>query len=263
MEQLLSITPLVKARFETPLTGCAPYTAIFKNTSDGGQRFSWDFGDGSGSTAANPVHDFAAGTYTVKLITVDSSTCNIADTAAVTITVSAKPRADFSHTPLIPETNKPVVFSNASSGAVRYKWVFGDGDSIVVNTVENLLHQYNETNTFNARLIAYNQNGCTDTATHAVSVTVQPLVGVPNAFTPGRFGKNSVLRVEGFGIKKMTFRIYNRWGQKIFETNDRNEGWDGTFNRTPQPMEVYVYTLSVEFFDGKRLSRQGDVTLIR
>jgi gliding motility-associated-like protein len=69
--------------------------------------------------------------------------------------------------------------------------------------------------------------------------------------------------VEGFGIAKMTWRIYNRWGQVVYETGDRKGGWDGTFRGQPQPMDVYAYTLDVEFSDGTKTKKTGDITLIR
>jgi gliding motility-associated-like protein len=264
VELEVRLDPLVKAQFETPLAGCALYKAVFTNTSQAGQRFIWDFGDGSSSSEINPVHDYPVGTYSVRLIAIDSSTCNIIDTSAtITITVSPKPVAALNHSPLIPEANKPVIFFNNSTGANKYKWEFGDGESAIKFSVDTIAHQYNVTGTYNARLIAFNAAGCTDTAYHEVSVLINPLLDVPNAFTPGRFGKNSMLKVEGFGIKTMTFSIYNRWGQKVFETNNRSEGWDGTFNGVPQPMDVYVYTLSVDFIDGKKIEKQGDITLIR
>ena len=263
VEQQLSITPLVKAQFETPLSGCEPYLAVFKNTSQGGQQFTWDFGDGTISTATNPVHDYTVGTYQVKLIAIDSSTCNIVDTSIITITVSSRPVALINHSPLTPVVNKPVIFYNYSTGAIKFKWKFGDGDSAITFLPDAIPHQYNETNTFDVHLIAFNAAGCTDTVHHQVNTLINPLLDVPNAFTPGRFGKNSVLKVEGFGIKTITFSIYNRWGQKVFETHNRSEGWDGTFYGKPQPMDVYVYTLNVEFTDGNKIKKQGDITLIR
>jgi gliding motility-associated-like protein len=129
--------------------------------------------------------------------------------------------------------------------------------------MDTTIHQYNSTGTFLACLITYNQYDCTDTICKPVDAQIVPLLDVPNAFTPGRFGKNSVVRVEGFGINRMIFRIYNRWGQKVFESNDRRLGWDGNFNGKPQPMEVYAYVLDVEFYDGTRTRKTGDITLIR
>ncbi|MFZ6023109.1 MAG: PKD domain-containing protein [Bacteroidota bacterium] len=264
VEQEMRIAPLVIARFETPPIGCAPYKAVFKNVSQAGQQFIWNFGDGTGSSEINPVHDFSVGSYNVRLIAIDSSTCNLIDSSAITIiTVSPKPVAAISHSPFIPEPNKQVIFTNNSTGANKFEWEFGDGESAVRFSVDTIAHQYNETGTYNARLIAFNTAGCTDTAYHAVSVLINPLLDVPNAFTPGQLGKNGILKVEGFGIGKMTFRIFNRWGQKVFETNNRSEGWDGTFNGVPQPMDVYVYTLNVDFTDGRKITKQGDITLIR
>jgi len=86
---------------------------------------------------------------------------------------------------------------------------------------------------------------------------------VPNAFTPNTNDGNSIVYVRGFGISKMKFIIWNRWGQKVFETNNRLQGWDGRYKGVIQPMDVYAYTLDVEFFDGTKTTKKGDITLIR
>ncbi len=262
--QALSVSPLVKAQFITPAAGCVPYNAVFTNTSLAGEQFFWNFGDGTTSTDVNPVHLYAnIGTYTIKLIAIDSNTCNIIDSTSTSITVSNKPHAAFTTTPIPPIANTPNVFYNSSTGAVLYKWFFGDGDSAVRTTTDTVIHQYNNTGTFNACLVVYNQYGCPDTACTAVETIVNPLFDVPNAFTPGRFGENAIVKVRGFGIAKLSFKIYNRWGQKVFESNDQNLGWDGTFKGIPQPVDVYAYTVDIEFSDGKRATKKGDITLIR
>ena len=260
----LRVSPLVKAQFIVPTPACAPFNAVFNNTSLAGETFFWDFGDGTTSTATNPVHLYPnVGSYRVKLVARDPNTCNLIDSTEQTINVNIKPTANFVHAPTTPEANKPVVFTNLSTGGTRYKWLFGDGDSTIKTSMDTTLHQYNATGIYNVCLITYNQYNCTDTICRTVEATVIPLLDVPNAFTPGRFGKNSIVRVEGFGINRMMFRIYNRWGQKVFESNDRRLGWDGTFNGKAQPMEVYAYVLDVEFSDGTRTRKTGDITLIR
>ena len=76
----LRVASILKAQFETPPTGCAPYNAVFDNTSVGGQNFVWDFGDGTTSTDAYPTHLYAnPGTYTIKLSATDNLTCNPTD----------------------------------------------------------------------------------------------------------------------------------------------------------------------------------------
>jgi gliding motility-associated-like protein len=129
--------------------------------------------------------------------------------------------------------------------------------------MDTVYHQYNVTGIYQACLVTYNQYGCTDTICKPVQAIITPLLDVPNAFTPGRFGKNSVIRVEGFGIARMSWKIYNRWGQAVFESADFKHGWDGTYKGQLQPMDVYAYTLDVEFTDGTKTRKTGDITLIR
>lgn len=265
VKKTISIAPLVVANFTTPSAGCAPYTAQFTNTSVAGQTFLWDFGDGSGSGASNPSHVYTnAGTYTITLIAQDPNTCNLSDTARFTITVYNNPLAGFSFTPNPPLENTPTTFTNLSSpDAVRFKWYFGDGDSLITSSRTNVVHQYNASGTFTACLVALNNAGCRDSTCQTVRTLVAAQVDVPNAFTPNSGDVNSRVFVQGFGITKMTFTIWNRWGQKVFETHDKNVGWDGKYKGVLQPMDVYAYTLEVEFFDGKRTTKKGDITLIR
>jgi gliding motility-associated-like protein len=96
-----------------------------------------------------------------------------------------------------------------------------------------------------------------------VSTIIVPALDVPNAFTPNSNDVNSIVKVAGFGIAKMHFTIYNRWGQKVFETGNPSEGWNGRVKGAVQPMDVYAYTLEVEFFDGTKANKKGDITLIR
>ncbi|HEV8285151.1 MAG TPA: PKD domain-containing protein [Chitinophagaceae bacterium] len=261
----LRVAALVKAQFTTPPAGCAPYNAAFTNTSLAGQTFQWDFGDGSTSTAINPTHLYTTpGNYTITLIANDPGTCNLSDTTRLTIIVQTNPTADFSFSPNQPMENTPTTFTNqSSSDAIRFIWRFGDGDTLLTTSRAAVSHQYNATGSFNACLIAFNTAGCSDTICKQVSALVVPAVDVPNAFTPLSGDINGKVFVRGFGISKMRFIIWNRWGQKVFETNDRNIGWDGKFKGAFQPMDVYAYTLDVEFFDGKRATRKGDITLIR
>jgi gliding motility-associated-like protein len=265
LSDTLRIAPLVKAQFSTPSGGCAPYNAQFNNTSLAGQQFFWNFGDGSPViNQFSPSHLYAdTGSYTITLTVIDSATCNIIDSTFQTISVHSRPQALFSDQPVPPQANKPTIFFNNSSGAIQFNWLFGDGDSTIKFNTDTVMHQYQKTGTFQACLVAINQFGCTDTACLPVQTIVNPLLDVPNAFTPGRFGQNAIIKVQGFGISSMIFRIYNRWGQVVFETNDPNQGWDGTFKGNPQPMDVYTYTLDAIFADGTKTTRKGDITLIR
>lgn len=261
----ISIAPNVVADFDTPDTGCVPYLASFTNTSIAGQSFEWSFGDGGTSTLQSPTHLYTnPGTYTIRLIAIDPNTCNVRDTTFQTITVIPNPTANFSTAPIPPTENTPTTFTNLSSAdAVRFKWLFGDGQELETTSRLPVQHQYVATGTYNACLIAINSSGCADTTCLPVEALVVAQVDVPNAFTPNSNDINNKIIVRGFGIVKMKFTIYNRWGQKVFESASLNSGWDGKFKGVLQPMDVYAYTLEVEFFDGTRASKKGDITLIR
>lgn len=255
------LSPQVQALFSTPPAGCVPYTADFVNNSLGGLNFFWDFGDGGTSTMDNPSHLYPnPGTYVVKLLAYDSSSCNKIDSTSFSITVSSIPFASFSYNPNPPQENKFTKFVNQSIGATKYLWDFGDGDTSVE---VNPSHIFPATATYKVCLNAANAAGCVDDTCVDVRAIIVPLVDVPSAFTPGRFGINSRIKVEGFGISQMHWVIYNRWGQKIYETDNRKSAWDGTFNGKLQPVDVYVYTLDVTFSDGKKYRKTGDITLLR
>ncbi|MBU3713767.1 MAG: PKD domain-containing protein [Ferruginibacter sp.] len=257
----VKVDPLVKAKFSTPTAGCAPYTANFINQS-GTSDVTWLFDDGTRTNTENPSKTYSIpGTYRVRLIARDPNTCNKADTSEfVTIVVSGKPRAEFTWQPNPPISNTPTNFTNLSTGAVKYEWDFGDGTS---SSATDPSHQYTATGTFSVRLVAINQFNCTDTFRLTVQTLVSPLLDIPNAFTPGKFGPNSTINIKAFGISRLEWRIYNRWGQLVFQTNDLKIGWDGKFKGKDQPMDVYTYTLEAEFTDGKKVNKTGDISLLR
>ncbi|MBX9781613.1 MAG: PKD domain-containing protein [Chitinophagaceae bacterium] len=266
--QQLRIAPNVTARFQTPAVGCVPYNAVFTNTSIAGQTFRWDFGDGSTLTTnsnGNITHLYNnSGSYTVKLVAIDPATCNISDSTTFTLSVRANPRSGFVYNPNPTLPNSPINFVNQSFGGTRYQWRFGDGDSL--NTIlrdTTVKHLYNATGTFNACLVAYNDAGCSDTSCQSLNITIVPGFDVPNAFTPNGDGVNDKIYVRGFGIAKMTWRIYNRWGQTVYVGTNPSEGWDGTFNGKLQPQEVYHYTVQIEFSNKEKATKKGDITLLR
>ncbi|MDB5192416.1 MAG: hypothetical protein JWQ96_1979 [Segetibacter sp.] len=259
----IRISPNVDAEFVTPRTGCAPYNAVFNNTSAGGQQFFWNFGDGATSTSSSPTHLYPSpGTYTVRLTAIDSATCNIIDSTSFTITVSGIPVASFNYLPNPPQENTPVEFFNSSIGASRYTWRFGDGDTLNTTSTEPVKHTFNETRLYNTCLVATNIAGCADTTCLDVQARIIPLLDVPNAFTPNGDGINDKVFVRGFGITKMNWMIFNRWGAMVFQTADRTQGWDGMYKGALQPKEVYHYVLDVEFGDGTKYQKKGDITLL-
>lgn len=103
------------------------------------------------------------------------------------------------------------------------------------------------------------------TNTYTVFIDPQTSVDVPTAFTPNGDGVNDFIFPDGWGIKTLHyFKIFNRWGQLLFETTELKTGWDGTFNGVPQNMDTYVYQVSVEtYLPEKPLQKTSSFKLIR
>ncbi len=83
------------------------------------------------------------------------------------------------------------------------------------------------------------------------------------AFSPNGDGKNDVWKVQGRCIKEIEVRIYNRWGEKVYESYNAQESWDGTYRGKPLDTDVYVYVINVTMQDGTTKIIKGDITLLR
>jgi gliding motility-associated-like protein len=198
------------------------------------------------------------------MIATDTGTCNKVDSTTFTIVVSPNPKSSFVYAPNPPITNTPVAFTNNSTGGILYKWYFGDGDSIITTLqTPPVSHTYNASKTFNACLLVSNSYNCIDTSCQTVVASIVPVLEIPTAFTPNGDGVNDMIHVKAFGVAKLEWRIYNRWGKVVFISYDKDYGWDGRYNGAVQPQDVYNYTIKAEFTDGSKVSRTGDITLLR
>lgn len=263
MSKIITFNTLfVDAQIGGPPVLCEKTKAVFSNNSTNATSYRWTFGDGGTSTSATPEHVYdTAGTYKVKMVAYNPLTCNRVDSQELTVKVESIPLADFRHQPLIPVTNEPVIFSNRSQRATIYRWDFGDNTQSELETPDP--KYYRRTGTYRVCLQAQNTVGCSDTVCRNVDADVYPLADLPKAFSPNGDGVNDILYVRGAGIETVDLKIYNRWGQLVFESTNVDMGWDGRFNGKEQPMEAYGFTLSATFVDGNTFSKKGNVTLLR
>ncbi|RQO30540.1 hypothetical protein DBR32_13330 [Taibaiella sp. KBW10] len=242
-------------------TACVNTAIDFPLGSSNATSYLWDFGDGTQATTSPVSHTFTtAGTYTIRLVVSNPNTCNKTDTSFTTVTVNPSPTAAFTFSPLVGEPNQPFFFTNQSSGASSYLWNFGDSRT---STETNPSHEYNRTGTYTVCLTATNDFNCSDKICKTLQATIYPVVDIPTGFSPNADGKNDILRIRGYGIEKVNLQIFNRWGEKVFETNQVDKGWDGTYKGVLQEMDTYGYILTADFIDGTSAKKQGNVTLVR
>jgi len=232
------------------------------NTYGDAATYLWNFGDGNTSVIHNPRHLYNTdGTYEVSLSVTTASGCT--DTVSKDITVYPVPTAAFTYSAEDMKINVPVVFTDASTGAISWIWDFGDGATA---NVPNPQHIFTNSGSMNVMLVVANEYNCMDTA--YTSLYIEPEAKIlppklPNAFSPNDDGKNDIFYPRGGPFKNIDFAVYNSWGIKIFHTTKVDEGWDGTYKGVPQPVGTYVWTIEAETIDGKSYKKTGNVTLIR
>ena len=107
-------------------------------------------------------------------------------------------------------------------------------------------------------------NGCTDSA--CVTVTVELPCGdiyIPTAFSPNDDGQNELECIMGYCIETIKFTIYNRWGEKVFETTDPAICWDGKYKGKEMNDTIFVYYMDVTLKNNETITQKGNISLIR
>jgi len=97
-----------------------------------------------------------------------------------------------------------------------------------------------------------------------INVDFRSKANMPNAFSPNGDGNNDVFKIANREFEKMTeFKVFNRWGQLVYDGNDPDKGWDGTFKGQPAPMDTYHYIIRLIYPDATEKVFKGDVLLLR
>ena len=149
---------------------------------------------------------------------------------------------------------------NADS-EILYYWKPNDG-SLNNDNINDPIATPGATTTYT--VFGYDVNGCLDSAYVTIYVDSTMLEDMPTGFTPDGDGLNDVFKPVGPMFSRMLeMRVYSRWGEELFFSNDKNHGWDGTFHGVPQDIGVYYYQIIVATADGGNKVYKGSVTLIR
>ncbi|MFN8286003.1 MAG: gliding motility-associated C-terminal domain-containing protein [Chitinophagales bacterium] len=152
-------------------------------------------------------------------------------------------------------------FSPYSTSVINsYNWSPSTGLSCI-DCPNPVLNPYNRVTDF-VLTITYNDH-CTATATVRVLVENGLPVYIPNAFTPNGDGNNDIFLIYGEGIKTVDLKVFNRWGELVFDSNNQFNGWDGSYKGVMQNNAVYSYVANITYLDGKKVQRIGSITLVR
>ncbi len=248
-------------------SGCSPVCVSFTNTAFNPtlsiQNSLWTFSDGSFATGQQPNHCFTnKGTFTATNSFTTTSGCK--NTAQLTnyINVFQKPDADFSASNYLFENSNPEVnFYNNSANAINYFWDFGGlGSSTLVNPG----HSFNEPGKYLVTLIA--KNGfCSDTAYKIIESLPAYTFYAPNTFTPNNDKRNDFFFPlgEGWDVKTYSLMVFDRWGEKIYETDQVDGWWAGTFKGAEVKEDTYIWKVNLKDIFGMQHNYIGHIILVR
>jgi len=247
------------------LYGCQQNLVQYNhNGRNGVNSWLWNFETTASSNLQNPsitYRDFAD--KNTSLI-VSNGVCR--DTASATLVFENLLVAAFEG-PEFACPSDPSVFINKSEGIITsWNWVFGNGvNSTIQNPPPQTYPVPAVTRDETVRLIVRNRFGCADTATQKIKVVNNCFIAVPSAFTPNSDGINDYLYpLNAYKARDLSFSVYNRFGQRIFFTNNWTNKWDGRFKGQPAEPGTYVWLLNYTNIDTNvKTAQKGTTILIR
>lgn len=242
----ITVNPLPTAGITGDTTICEGDATTL--TAAGSFSFEWSDASTGSSITVSPLTNTS-----YYLIT--SNTCGD-DTAYVNVIVNPLPNADAGPDQTIFAGGSATLDGNGGSS---YLWSPSDGLSCT--SCEDPVASPISSTTYIVTVT--DDNGCIRSDTVEVIVDESSLLFIPNVFSPNGDGLNDILFVRGGGIEQFQFVIYDRWGEKVFETNDLDIGWDGMFKGEEAVQGVYVYGISGRYYNGDEIDQNGNITLIR
>jgi gliding motility-associated-like protein len=154
------------------------------------------------------------------------------------------------------------VYDNLQRG-FTYTWTPDDGQISCTNCTNPIIQPL-ENKIY--KLEVSDPNYCFISKEYNVDIKVKEeyVIGVPDAFTPNGDKINDIIKVDGWGIKKLIeFRIFNRWGSELFYTDNIEQGWDGYYKDKLQPMDSYAYLIKAELMNNEVIVKKGTFSLIK
>lgn len=248
---VLSITPKQEI--------CPGDSALITVTATGGfGDYYYNWTHSNDTTASVWVNPETTTTYTV-LVEDDCGTFHVQASSKVVV---VKPDANFRvvTTPLF--TNLPITFQNLTENGATYEWEFGEGSTSTMTHPNNV---YTESGTYDVTLIATDAKGCIDSITKPITILDEYYIYVPNAFTPDGNRYNNTFRVSTINIVEFQIQIFNRWGELVYSSVDKNFEWDGTYNNEMVPDGTYVWKIKYSEVNQPEEDRMmtGHITVLR
>lgn len=259
--RVVKVYPTFKADYSYSGIQCPGSTLTFTDKTSSTYKpivyWAWNFGDGATTQQENTTHAFSqGGLYNVTLTSRNDKGCE--DTSLQQVLVEQF--HPFAGDDTIIVKNESIAFN--ASGGIQYTWT--PADNLNDPNIPNPIGTYPDTGHYAYNVHVVSPFGCEGNDSIVVWVVGQPAFFLPTAFTPNGDGLNDVFKPTAIGYRSLKyFRIYNRWGQIIFESHNLSDGWDGNIDGKKAEIGTYYWMLSTTDRAGKEQKMKGDVTLIR
>ena len=249
------------------LYGCTQDTVVYNYPSiNEVTQWRWLL-DGSDHSRVQDPHERIYGqngTETVSLA-VTNGVCSDSITGVVVLDNFSQLKFEA---PMIicPKDFAKIINNSTGAWITDWSWDFGDGTSSnQKDPPDHLFPPTGEESKYTILLVTTDSIGCMDTARQVIDVLKTCYIAVPGAFTPNGDGVNDYLYpLNALKAEDLQFRVYNRWGQMVFETTNWLKRWDGTIGGSLAPAGTYVWTLSyTDGETGRRIVQKGTSVLIR
>ncbi len=232
---------------------CEGSTITLQSSPSGMQSYQWSGPNNFNSNAQNPVlsnvTDNMSGLYTVSV----THACGTA-TASVQVMVYSNPEINFSvqHESCKDMNDGQILTTVQGTEPIQYNWSNSATTAELISLSSGMYS-----------LTVTDANGCSASQTTTINKGEHDCFFIPTVFSPNGDGNNDVLYVRAHGVKEMIFRIFDRWGNMIFESTTPAVGWDGTYKGKPMNAGAYAYYVKISFVNSTEKEIRDNVTLIR
>lgn len=222
--------------------------------ASGGESFLWSTGETTESITVSPSQS------STFYVTATNNSCD-GNRATFDLLVSENvPNVLFTADQDTGFAPSPITFLNLTEGATRYEWDFGTGG--VPSYEESPIHIFASADNYTVTLTAWSEDQCE--SSFSLNLRIENLnVFVPSAFSPNLDGQNDQLYLGQYGIESIVFKLFNRWGHLIFETDELDFKWNGTYNGREVQEGVYTYLLEARGLNGTKLNKAGTITILK
>jgi len=263
--------------FDSDTTGgCYPIQVYFYNNTDVSQVTSceWDMGNGLYSNNVDTVVTVYAnpGSFNVTLEVTNSNGCKNDTTFFNYIDIYDYPVAGFTSHPNPASILTPTVqfVDTSSQDVVLFDWTFYDSTNTIIGSdyEQNPIYNFSGIveQQYYIQLYVENQNGCSDTVSGTQIVEGEYALFLPNSFTPNGDGMNDNFYPVGdkISVENYSFKIFNRWGEMVFNTTDFGASWDGEYKGSQVASDAYIWKIDlVDASSGETKNFNGYVLLTR